>query len=411
MGKVVELLNGDGTCDELKELKASIGCFVSEELDDYLLNLKEYVEYNKRIRGEKNFYDAVWGTIVINESEVRILNSPLLQRLRDVKQLGLADLLYSSANHSRFSHTIGVLNVSTQMCYQIQRELGKLNVTIDKTEKQIIRLAAIFHDVGHMFCSHASERYFQSNPKASKYQFVTKIRNEFRKKLLVKPSFSEIISVLIVASEPVERMLDILKDGLEDFDFTNKRDKKKTIERICCLILGIPYTKKSLPYSQIISGNIDADKLDYLKRDSHMTGVPVAVDMSRIFQKLRVVVPHNTVRNFVEADPGDGNKGYVMGIAPAAVNTIDQLVMSRFMMYENIYFHQKVLTAEEMLRYAIECLDTSSKGVFDDFTVIMRITDSVIINNDFNIALRQVCNNSNIIITDKSRFNLGCRIG
>lgn len=411
MGKVIDFLRSDDRSDYLKKLQNAINIFTKAELGEYLNNLEKYAKYNKAFNGDKNFYDAVWGTIVISESEVRILNSPLLQRLRDIKQLGLANLLYSSADHSRFSHTIGVLNVSSQMFTQVKHELEKKELMPDDTEGQIIRLAAIFHDVGHMFCSHASERYFQTNEKSSLYTMVFKIRNEFYRKLKVKPSLSEILSVLIVNSESVQRMLGIVSEGLSHFKFSNKSDQDKSLERISCLILGIPYSKKSLPYSQIISGSIDADKLDYLKRDSHMTGVPVAVDMSRIFQKLRVVQPNKPIENIVVYSGNAEQREYVMGIAPAAINTVDQLCVSRFNMYENIYFHQKVLTAEEMLRYAVELIDRSTVGIFDDFSVIMNITDSVIINKCFEISMRQIePPTSPFEIKDKEDFDRGCSI-
>ena len=115
--------------------------------------------------------------IALKESFRR--DSPILQRLREIKQLGLADLLYSSANHTRFSHTLGVLQTASSMWKQIERELGKKGAVIDNDTEQIIRLASIFHDCGHMFCSHASERFFQGSNFLKAYRNISSAVSTF----------------------------------------------------------------------------------------------------------------------------------------------------------------------------------------------------------------------------------------
>ena len=407
MGKVLEILLGTDSCDELDNLRKELNEFVDLILSDYLTQTERYCEHHSLSpNNTKNFYDSVWGTIEINEGEIYILNSPVLQRLRDIKQLGLADLLYSSANHSRFSHTLGVLQTASLMWKQIERELNKKGVTADKDIEQIVRLAAIFHDCGHMFCSHASERFFQNDISYSKYNDIEKIRRHFKKKLGPKPSLTEIISVLIVCSKGVQHLLSILDSGFQDLNFNNNNQGKIT-EKICCLILGFPYSKKTIPYSQIISGQIDSDKLDYLKRDSRGTGVPVAVDMSRVFQKLRMVQSKQDYQMLSEAQE-ESPQVYKLGIAPAAINTIDQLIISRYMMFENIYFHQKVLTAEEMLRYAMKKIDSSTEGLFDSFLTIMQFKDAMIVNNHFEKSVFEI--DARFSITDPEMYNEACRV-
>lgn len=141
-----------------------------------------------------------------------ILNSPLLQRLRHIKQLGLADLLYSSANHSRFSHTLGVLQTADAMTVQIEKELRKQQVSVRQDTKQLIRLAAIFHDCGHMFASHASEQFFQKNREYPFYGMIRDVRRCFRMNLGIKePALSEIISILFVNSPAVRDLLECLE--------------------------------------------------------------------------------------------------------------------------------------------------------------------------------------------------------
>ena len=147
-------------------------------------------------------------------------------------------------------------------------------------------------------------------------------------------------------SSSIDQLLSMVEPGLEKLDYNNGK-KNEVIEKICCFILGFPYSERMLPYSQIISGQIDSDKLDYLKRDSHATGVPAAVDMSRVFQKLRVVETKKAFE-MKSTSNEDMDTRYTIAIAPAAINTVDQLIISRYMMFENVYFHQKTLTAEEL---------------------------------------------------------------
>ena len=403
MGKVLEILKGQDSCLELDKLRNEINEFASLMLDDYILKTERYCKgHSLSPSNTKNFYDSVWGTIEINEGEIFVLNSPILQRLRNIKQLGLADLLYSSANHTRFSHTVGVLQTAASMWKQIERELQKKEVAPDEDTEQIVRLAAIFHDCGHMFCSHASERFFQGDVSYSRYLEIEKIRNYFKKKLQIKPSLSEIISIFIVCSDSVIRLLSVLDNGFHSLKFNNN-NQDIVVEKICCLILGFPYSKKTIPFSQVICGQIDSDKLDYLKRDSHGTGVPVAVDMSRVFQKLRMVRT-NQQYEMISNSQDYTSQIYKLGIAPAAINTIDQLIISRYMMFENVYFHQKVLTAEEMLRYALRKLDASTNGMLNSFLTIMQITDSVIINCNFKMSVKEI-EIPHFCITDNDKYS------
>ncbi len=408
MGTVLELLTEKGSCPDLDRLRGEIELFTQTLLRDYTERTRLYCnQHTLSPNHTKNFYDAVWGTIEINEGEIFVLNSPILQRLRKIKQLGLADFLYSSANHSRLSHTLGVLQTASSMWSQIERELRKKEIPMESDVEQIVRLAAIFHDCGHMFCSHASERFFQADTRYSKYPEIDTLRNQFKRKLQIKPSLSEIISVLIVNSPSVRELLSVVDGGLNQLQFNNSR-QNVVVEKICCLIIGFPYSEKTIPYSQIICGQIDSDKLDYLRRDSHMTGVPVAVDMSRVFQKLRMV-PSRQSYSMLSVANEHADRVYKLGIAPAAINTIDQLIISRYMMFENIYFHQKVLTAEEMLRYALRKLDRSTKGLLDGYGTIMRLDDAVIVNRNFRKSVEEIAG-KDFLITDEAMFAEACSI-
>lgn len=129
--------------------------------------------------------------------------------------------------------------------------------------------------------------------------------------------------------------------------------------------------------------------------------------MSRVFQKLRVVSDKKAYDMIASPDI-EKESVYKMAIAPAAINTVDQLVISRFMMFENIYYHQKTLTAEEMLRWAIYKLDMSTTGVFDDLTKILLLTDSMVVNPDFDAVIKNLY--SKMTIHDNEQYQSACDI-
>lgn len=404
MGKLADVLKHEA----LECIRLEISEFVSNMLSKYLDETKEkintgYLDENI----EKSFYDSVWGTIEINIGEILILDSPLLQRLKKIKQLGLVDVLYSSANHTRFSHTLGVLQTADVMVDKIINQLEKKSQQIPQDVRFLVRLAAIFHDVGHMFCSHASERFFQSNNRYSRYGMIEEVRNRFKKSLGIKPSISEILSVLIL-SDKLTKKLVILSSESAAKVHAHERNIDIIIEKIGCFILGFPYSEQYIPFAQIISGQIDADKLDYLKRDSHFTGVPVAVDMSRVFQKIRIVESKKPCSMLNTSDNPTPDNIFKLGIASAATNTLDQLIVSRMMMFENVYYHQKTLTAEETLRYAIRLLDENTSGLTDSFGSILLMTDDIIISRNFETSVKLIEKKYNV--KDKTGFNRACRI-
>ncbi len=403
MGTVLDILKSE----ELKTINEQVNVFCEEVMTDYISECKDFCKkHSLSSSNTKSFYDSVWGTIEINEGEIFIIDSPIIQRLRHIRQLGIANLLYASADHSRFSHTLGVIQTADIMQKQIEKELKKQGIDTDKNVNQIIRLSAAFHDTGHMFCSHASERYFQKNDTFCLFAEIEKIRTYIYNRIDIKPSLSELLSALIVNSKSTRTLLTISSRGFDSLEIQSA-DLDCVIEKICCFIWGYPYSEKLFPYAQIISGQIDADKLDYLKRDSYSTGVPAAVDMSRVFQKLRVV-KSDAKHTMVSTTEEGVDTVYTIAIAPAAINTVDQLIISRYMMFENVYFHQKTLTAETLLRYALECICKSTEGLLDDFRNILILQDNDVVHTDFDSVIRNRI--SDFIITDDALYKKACEI-
>lgn len=107
----------------------------------------------------KQVHDTIWGTISLRPLEVAVLDSPLMQRLRHLRQLGVAHWVYPGADHSRFEHSLGVVYQAQQLISAINRAgLNKYNqLVISEDDQQLIRMAALLHDTGHPVLSHVSE--------------------------------------------------------------------------------------------------------------------------------------------------------------------------------------------------------------------------------------------------------------
>lgn len=369
--RIVDILNSN----ECKGIFDEVNQFAEQSLSEYI----EVIENNKFYLSDKDIFDFVWGTINFSKVEICILDSPLLQRLRYIKQLGLANVVYCNADSSRFSHTIGVVEVASRMEEVVSRKNQNVNQKFDTNE--IVRFAAIFHDVGHMFFSHASELFFSSNKNFSRSNEIIKAITTFSVETSSEVSLHELLSVMIVNSPSVIKLVTCIKDYMKS-RLQNEDDVNKFIDYISCLIVGVPIDKFILPYSSIINSSIDADKLDYLSRDSESTKVPIAVDIARIIQKLELVSIRDISKSNIWNDSTTDSVQYkIMAIQSSAKRVFWQLSNARSSMYESVYHHHKILTAETMFRDAMVILYSKVDDKHKSFANILKLTDDVF--NDY----------------------------
>lgn len=358
---------------------------IFSEIQEFVrLSLSEYnnaIEREGFCFSDKDIFDFVWGTVNFNSSEICVLDSPLLQRLRRIHHLGLASSVYCNADSSRFSHTIGVTEVADRMARVIK---NRLNMTTGEYQeriydiREIVRLAAIFHDAGHMFFSHVSEQYFAFDKSFPRYEEVLSAKNFFCENTSSNIALHELFSVMIVNSEETMRLLRLIAPHMQKSKLVQKEHYERLAEYISCLIIGIPIDKYILPYSAIINSSIDADKLDYLSRDSACTKVPIAVDIARIIQKLDVVNIKEIEYPLIWDDTTtDAVPLKIMAIKSSAKKVFWQLSNARSNMYESVYYHHKVLTAESMFRKMLKKLYRIEDKENQSFTKIMRLTDDV----------------------------------
>lgn len=237
--------------------------------------------YTDKKYSRKIFNDPVHGFINISDELVfTLIEHPYFQRLRRIKQLGITHLVYPGALHTRFQHALGSMYLMDQAII-ILRSKGH---TITKEESQAALIAILLHDIGHGPFSHSLENLILENLDHEMISaiFMDKLNNIFDKKLSMA--------------------LDIFNNN---------------------------YSKKFL--HQLVSSQLDVDRLDYLKRDSFFTGVSEGIIGTERIIKMLNILDDELV---VEA------KG---------IYSIESFIIARRIMYWQVYFHKTVIAAEHML--------------------------------------------------------------
>lgn len=306
----------------------------------------------------KTFNDPIWGVITLYPWETLILDSPLLQRLRGVRQLGMAHHVYPGASHDRLEHSRGVVEASERMLNALKRNAAfRRRFGIDRDEEipqpddvdQVsIRLAALMHDIGHSSFSHATEVLIQQRLYREFSIAANKLREYFDGVTNIQPS--ELIAVLIVLSEPMQEILEHPR-----LEATNRPSMLPLA--IAARILGSRSFLHAGYLSGVISGPIDADKLDYMARDCHHAGLPLGLDLERLISKLEVVTitPENATNPELRkrAAKSDNKRLYEIGISLSGLGAYEQMIIGRVILYDRLYYHHKVRSAEAMVRRLI----------------------------------------------------------
>lgn len=243
--------------------------------------------------------DPIHGFVGLSDIEAKIINSETYQRLRRIKQLSGGHLVYPAAEHTRFGHCIGVMYVAGLTGRRLLKQLQ-----LGDDVLQDVRIAGLLHDVGHGPFSHV-----------------------FEEVLIEKRGLNheDVTEWIILESE--------LADILEDNSVSKKR--------IADLVRGRRKSKKDAVVSAIVAGQIDADKMDYLIRDSFYCGVNYGlIDIHRLINSLEFT------------------KDYQMQFDIAARGALESFLVARYEMFLNVYYHKTVRSVEVMLVKLINAADS-----------------------------------------------------
>jgi HD superfamily phosphohydrolase len=239
--------------------------------------------------------DPLWDNIRLDRAALLALDTPTVQRLRYIRQVGHSFLVYPGATHSRFEHALGAYHL-TRRALSVLEELGELGPATTG-DCQAVRMAALLHDIGHYPFSHALEE-------------------------AGFPSHEKLGVAKLTQGELGERLLEI---GGKEFPAA-----------VGALISGV----SSSPLQGLISGSIDLDKVDYLSRDSRMCGVPYGtVDVDRLLSSLTLV----------EVQAGR----YEVGVQEKGISALESLLFAKYQMYRNVYWHHAVRSATCMFKRAV----------------------------------------------------------
>lgn len=250
--------------------------------------------------------DAIHGFIYRSELEQKLIDSPVFQRLRRIRQLAMASLVYPGATHTRFDHSIGAMHVAGR--------IGE-NLGLDDEEIRFVRLAALLHDIGHGPFSHVSE------PVLEMFYVPDKVAKKTDQQI-----HERLTADIVLRDESLRR-------------FLSEEDREQIVG-----ILEGSYGDSVL--KAIVSGPLDADKQDYLLRDSYFCGVRYGMyDLERLSETLAI---HT-----------DGYDRY-LALTYDGVHALEQFVLAKYYLTTQVYRHKIRLITDAMIRRALEL------GIVDD---------------------------------------------
>src|SRR5580693_3297992 len=279
----------------------------------------------------KRIFDPVHHFIELSTAEARLLDTPVMQRLRRLRQLGLAFFAFPSAEHSRFTHALGAMEMGTRAFDELVRT-GREFFADDADvayQRRLVRAALMLHDIGHGPFSHACE-------------LVLGVRHERRT--------SDILALADVAA------------GIA------------ALEVDASDVLGLIVADSSSRYPalrELVSGpNLDADRMDYLQRDAYFTGVATGrYDAEQLLGSLRII--------------SHGGR-QVVGIDRRGIVALESFVMARYMMFASVYFHHTTRMFEHVLHEVLRELWPDPRALdpvgeflrWDDFRVLNALGDT-----------------------------------
>ncbi len=260
---------------------------------------------------ERRVRDPIHGFIRLSGDEADLVETPVFQRLRGIRQLAMANMVYPGALHTRFDHTLGVFHVTSLLCDVFQ---------FPDDDERLVRLSALVHDLGHGPFSHVSEGALEIFADRAKLKDRLKGDNAAKIHELLTQD-------LLRSDENIRHLIG-----------------GSTIEKIIALLsrgYGEPILRS------VVSGPLDADKQDYLLRDTYFCGVKYGIfDLQQLHRELQS-----------EEDPSDGKQ---LMISSDGVHALEQFVLAKYYLTAQVYSHRVRLITDNMIVRAI------TLGIEDD---------------------------------------------
>ena len=264
---------------------------------------------NKKIK-EKQYriFDDIYRLVEFNETEKKIIDSPLFQRLRRIKQLGLAHLVFPGAMHTRFSHSIGTLAVA-------QRVVKAL--CLGKDEEKKLRIAALLHDVGHFPLSHTIEKVYSDERKILLKEFQ-------KKKMFPEKTSDQPTRMPFPPPEGVKLHEEMSANMIKNSGITSiLKDVNLFPGEISSIVIG---QHENNLFNQLMHSEVDIDQMDYLVRDAKNSGITYGVcDIDYIISNM---------------EGREYKNGNVLFYRFKALRALEHFLMSRYFYFTQILYHK-----------------------------------------------------------------------
>lgn len=290
------------------------------------------------VRADRVIRDPVHGYIKLTDSEFELIQLPVFIRLHKVRQSSMAYLTYPGSLTSRFEHLVGAMYMGSKIITQILSQLEpdnfkKLFPKFGEKDVELliksIRLACLFHDLGHGPFSHAGEKIMMGATPQAEIEEAKKLLGE-------NPAIHEYFSYKLIHTDEVSVILN--------------KDDKRLLDASSSFIIKNPTSQIAKDNERgfavlrkVVSGQLDADRMDYLMRDSLMAGVTYGeIDSDRVIMNM-------------EIRPDKRGK-YELAIHDRALGAVEDMLDARFKMYKWLYQHHAVVAADVLLEKAVEQL-------------------------------------------------------
>lgn len=321
----------------------------------------------------KRIHDCIHGTISLSKFAVRIIDSKIFQRLRDLSQLGTCKFVFPNANHTRFEHSIGTYHIASRLLEKLPQKINKSLDTylstipelqryykemydgqlhlLDLYVCELIKIAALCHDLGHGPYSHVFDDVFLVDLKKEHNYCAS---HEERSCVLLE---------MIIKND------DILKNIVKDDEIQFIKSLINPSESQKGFIYEIVANKKT---------NLDVDKFDYLQRDIYALNFIAKIDISTMVDQIKIVDNHevfsddiNHLYSFTYPDPGK------------AVDDITNLFRTRHRLHLQVYRHKAVISAQLMIVEIFKLLDDilGLSESINDMNKFCKMTEGYILNS------------------------------
>jgi uncharacterized protein len=295
----------------------------------------------------KKIYDSVHGFIYLNPLENELIDTYPFQRLRYIKQLGITYMVYPGATHSRFEHSLGTMELATRMYDQMMTKTTLKEASHDyEYWRQIVRLGALCHDLGHLPFSHVAEKVLLGD---AGHEYWTL-------QVIECKELNIIWDKLRKQYHDRDVMIDVIKIALGEektLEFFPNKEKCR-------------FNSWESALSQMICGDFfGADRIDYLLRDAKCTGVTYGFfDYQQLIETLRILPSKK-----------EGKQGLELGVEENGIEACEALLLSRHFMYKRVYQVSSVKSyAFHMARFLKKFL------LFNNLEEYLRMTDNEVIS-------------------------------